>query len=91
MSGFRDNTSRQRYELDAPEGTTIAEYRDVGGARVLTHVESPEEARGKGYAATLMAAVVEDARTNGRKLRAACPYAVAYFKRHPEELRDIEA
>jgi len=90
MSAFRDNPARSRYELDAPEGVTFADYREVGAARVLTHVESPEEARGKGYAAALMAGIVADARANGHKLRAACPYAVAYFKRHPEEVAGIE-
>ena len=88
---FRDNATHNRYELDAPEGVTFADYRDVGGARVLVHVESPEAARGKGHAAALMAAIVNEARAGGRKLRAACPYAVAYFKRHPDDVRDIEA
>lgn len=91
MTAFRDNASRNRYELDAPEGVSFADYRDVGAARVLVHVETPEAARGKGYAAALMAAIVAEARENGRKVRAACPYAVAYFKRHPEDARDVEA
>jgi predicted GNAT family acetyltransferase len=91
MTAFRDNTARSRYELDAPEGVTFADYREVGSARVLVHVESPEEARGKGYAAALMAAIVGDARAKTYKLRAACPYAVAYFKRHPDDAADVEA
>lgn len=70
---------------------TFADYRDVAHARVLTHVESPEAARGKGYAAQLMAGIVAEARASGRKLRAACPYAVAYFARHPQDVADVKA
>jgi predicted GNAT family acetyltransferase len=89
MTTFHDNAVRQRYELDTPEGITFAEYRDVAHARVLTHFESPEAARGKGYAAQLMAEIVLEARAAGRKLRAACPYAVAYFARHPKDVADV--
>lgn len=91
MTTFRDNSARQRYELETSDGTTIAEYRDVAHARVLTHFESPEAARGKGYAAQLMAEIVTEARAAGRKLRAACPYAVAYFARHPKDVADVSA
>jgi len=84
MSGFRDNTDQHRYELDAPEGVSTAEYRDVDGVRAIMHVETPPEAQGKGYATKLMNEVVAEARANGRTLRASCPFAVAYFKRHAE-------
>ena len=33
MTSIRDNAEHHRYELDAPEGVTIAVYRDVGSAR----------------------------------------------------------
>lgn len=83
MDGFRDNAAAHRYEFDAPEGMSFADYRDIAGARVITHVETPVEARGKGYAKQLMDAVVEEARGSKRALRASCSYAVAYFRRHP--------
>ncbi|GIK47397.1 MAG: GNAT family N-acetyltransferase [Hyphomonadaceae bacterium] len=83
MDGFRDNAAEHRYEFDAPEGVSFADYRDVEGVRVILHVETPEAARGKGYAQQLMDAVVEQARKDGQRLRASCAYAVAYFRRHP--------
>jgi len=83
MDSFRDNAAAHRYEFDAPEGMSFAEYRDLAGVRVITHVETPVEARGKGYAQKLMDAVVAEARANKRPLRASCSYAVAYFRRHP--------
>lgn len=90
MSDFRDNESAHRYELDAPEGQSFADYRDIGGVRVILHVETPPEAQGHGYASKLMKAVVDEARGTGRKLRASCAFAVAYFKRHPDTA-DVQA
>lgn len=90
MSALRDNLSAHRYELDAPEGMSFADYRDVAGVRVIMHVETPAHARGRGYASKLMAEIVAKARGDGAKLRASCAFAVAYFKRHPDTA-DVQA
>lgn len=84
MSAFRDNTEHHRYELDAPEGDSFADYRDAGGVRQILHVETALEAQGRGYAAKLMDGIVAEARASGRKIRPFCSYARAYFARHPE-------
>jgi uncharacterized protein len=84
MTTFRDNDARHRYELDAPEGVSFADYKDVANVRAIMHVETPEAAQGHGYATKLMNEIVAEARASGRKLRASCPFAVAYLKRHPE-------
>jgi predicted GNAT family acetyltransferase len=78
---FRDNAAKHRYELDAPEGDSFAEYRDAGGARQILHVETAPEARGLGYAAKLMDEIVAEARESGRKITPFCSYARAYFAR----------
>lgn len=90
MSDFRDNAAQHQYELDAPEGQSFAAYRDISGVRVILHVETPIEARGRGYASKLMAAIVSEARQTNRRLRASCAFAVAYFKRHPDTA-DVQA
>jgi predicted GNAT family acetyltransferase len=82
MSKFRDNAGHHRYEFDAPEGDSFAEYRDVGGVRQILHVETAPEAQGRGYAAKLMDGIVEDARANGRRITPFCSYAQAYFARN---------
>lgn len=87
---FRDNADHHRYEFDADGFTSFADYRDVDGVRVILHVETPHEARGRGHASKLMAAVVEEARANAMKLRASCAFAVAYFRRHPKEVADVQ-
>jgi predicted GNAT family acetyltransferase len=84
MDSFRDNAAAGRYELDHEHGPSFAEYQDRGEARLIMHVETPDAARGKGYAAQLMAAVVESARAAGLKLVPRCSYAVAYFRRHQD-------
>jgi len=81
---FSDNAAAHRYELAEAEGVSFADYRDVAGVRVILHVETPAHARGRGYATKLMNGVVAEARESGRKLRASCAFAVAYFKRHAE-------
>jgi hypothetical protein len=86
---FRENAAAHRYELDADGFLSFADYRDVAGARVILHVETPEQGRGRGYASKLMAAVVEDAKARSLKLRASCAFAVAYFKRHPGEVAPV--
>jgi predicted GNAT family acetyltransferase len=90
MSDFRDNAAQHRYELDAPEGNSWADYRDVAGVRVILHVETPAIARGRGYASKLMTEIVGEARQTGRKLRASCAFAVAYFRRH-RDTADVQA
>jgi len=88
---FRDNTAEHRYEFIEDEFLSFADYRDIGAVRVIMHVETPHEARGRGYASKLMHAVVEEAKARGLKLRAGCAFAVAYFKRHPAEIEPVEA
>lgn len=83
MNAFRDNPAAHRYELDAPEGLSHADYRDVAGVRAILHVETAPAAQGRGYAQKLMDAIVADARAKKLPLRASCSYAVAYFRRHP--------
>jgi predicted GNAT family acetyltransferase len=90
MSALRDNTATHRYELDAPEGTSFADYRDVAGVRAIMHVETPAAAQGLGYASKLMGEIVAEARREGRKLRASCAFAAAYLKRHPDTA-DVQA
>lgn len=81
---FQDNAARRRYELIEDGFTSFADYRDVAGVRVIMHVETPDEAQGRGFAAKLMNNVVAHSRAGGPKLRASCSYAVAYFRRHPD-------
>jgi predicted GNAT family acetyltransferase len=55
-----------------------------GNARIADHTLVPPEIGGKGIAAALVDALVDDARNEGFKIVPACSYVAAQFKRHPE-------
>lgn len=51
----------------------------------ITHTGVQEAAEGQGIAGELVKRTAELARAEGKKIRPICSYAVAWFKRHPEE------
>lgn len=55
-----------------------------GGARVAEHTLVPTAIGGRGVAARLVEALVEDARTLGFAVVPQCSYVEAAFRRHPE-------
>jgi len=89
MDGFRDNVSEQRFELAQDGGVSWCEYRVTARGVLLTHVETPYDLRGRGHAASLMAAIVEHAREKRLKLQPLCWYAVAYLRRR--DVADVMA
>ncbi|HTT99003.1 MAG TPA: GNAT family N-acetyltransferase [Rhizomicrobium sp.] len=84
MSTVVDNEDARRFELEEDGYTTFATYRRTDDIVTIPHVESPPAARGKGTAARLMEGIAALARANGFKIVPTCPYAVVWFRRHPE-------
>jgi predicted GNAT family acetyltransferase len=60
-----------------------------GDVRRATHTIVPPPIGGRGVAARLVEAMIEDARSEGFKIDPVCSYVEAAFRRHPEwaELR----
>ena len=87
---FRDNAPRGRFELDVDGHTAFADYRRDGDRVSIDHVETPVALRGGGVAGALMRGVADQARRGGLKVTPICSYAVAWFRRHPDE-RDLLA
>lgn len=90
MSDFRDDTAEQRYEQDFadPSGEmrqVWADYADSGSGRAILHVEAADALRGSGAAGKFMQALADHARGQKTKLVPRCSYAVAWFKRHPDQ------
>jgi predicted GNAT family acetyltransferase len=54
------------------------------GARVAEHTLVPPKIGGRGVAAQLVEALVDDARAQGFKIVPQCSYVAAQFKRHGE-------
>jgi len=81
-----DDAARHRYELTENGLTAFADYRRRdNGVMVIPHVEAPVEMRGGGAAGRLMAGIAAHARAEGFKIVPSCPYASAWFARHPDE------
>lgn len=82
--GFRDNEAAHHFELTEQGLTAFASYRRAGDVVTIPHVEAPIPLRGKGTADRLMRAIVAEAREKKFKILPTCPYARAWFQRHPD-------
>ena len=78
------NVAQHRFEMQTEHGVAIAVYHDRGDSRVFTHTEVPPEDEGKGNAAHVVKAALDDTRRRGLKIVPACSYVVAFVRRHPE-------
>ena len=84
MSGVVDNSEHHRFELEEDGYLAFATYRRDGDRYAIPHVEAAPELRGKGTAGRLMDGIVALARERGFRIVPTCPYAIAWFKRHPD-------
>lgn len=90
MGQFRDNADQSRFEQTFADGAGVerlvfADYADDGSARAILHVEADPALRGGGAAGQFMQALVDHARDRGLRLIPLCGYAVAWFRRHPDQ------
>lgn len=80
-----NNESANRFELEENGELAIATYRRRGDVYVIPHVEAAMGLRGKGTAGRLMDGIAAMARAQGFKIHPSCPYAAAWFRRHPDQ------
>ncbi|MEP9352216.1 GNAT family N-acetyltransferase [Xanthobacter sp. KR7-65] len=59
-------------------------YRLADGTMIVTHTGVPRAFEGRGIAASLVRALIADARAQGRKITPLCSYVASQFRRHPE-------
>lgn len=90
MGDFRDEPEARRFieEFAAADGTehpVWADYAAQGHSRALLHVEADEALRGSGAAGRFMQHLADHARAEGLKLTPICGYAIAWFRRHPDQ------
>jgi hypothetical protein len=81
----RRNPDASRYEL-VEDGAVIgvADYREQAGTVVLPHTLIDPSRQGHGLGAELVAAVLDDLRSDGRKVVPACWYVREFVDGHPE-------
>ena len=88
MSEMKFIHERNRVYANNERGEMIAEvtFPDLpDGTVVIDHTFVDPLLRGHGAAASLMEEAYAEIKSQGRKTSATCPYAVAWFKKHPEK------
>lgn len=79
------NATIQRFETRAGDGPlSFLSYTFEGDCVVFDHTFVPDELRGRGIAAKLARAALEEARQRRWKVVPRCSYVAAFIKRHPE-------
>ncbi len=77
--------SNRIYAAD-PSGKIIAEvtFPTKHGISTINHTFVDDSLRGQGVAGELVRLAAEKILAEGNKIAATCPYAVVWFKKHPE-------
>lgn len=79
------NANFQRFETQAADGSLAFLNYTVAGDRItFEHTFVPEPLRGRGLAATLAGAALEEARQRHWTVVPRCSYVAGFIKRHPE-------
>jgi uncharacterized protein len=83
-NNVRDNTDRNRFELDANGHVAFSNYKRADGVLTILHTEVPKALEGQGIGSSLIRGVLDTARADRLKVKALCPFAKAYMDRHPD-------
>jgi predicted GNAT family acetyltransferase len=84
MSEVRNNTARNRFELDVDGHQAVAYYRMSPGVITFVHTEVPQELPGRGIGSQLIRGALEVVRAQGLKVVPQCPFVSAFMGKHPE-------
>lgn len=79
-------TKRDMIYATDPSGKIVAEvtFPTKGGISTINHTFVDDSLRGQGIAAELVKRAADKILSEGNKIAATCPYAVAWFEQHPE-------
>lgn len=81
---IRDNTARNRFEMDVGNAVAVVNYRLSLGVLMLTHTEVPQEREGQSLGSTIVRGVLQIARARGLKIVPACGFVSAFIRKNPE-------
>lgn len=76
------NQSQHRFELQFEGALAVCEYKEQGKAWHFTHTEVPESLRGKGIAARLASAALDEALAQGKTVVPLCSYISTFIARN---------
>ena len=78
------NDARSRYEgRHDGELVSLVDYVLRGDTMIVIHTGTEHRWRGKGYAAQVTQAALDDARTRGLHVVARCPFTADFISSHP--------
>lgn len=81
----RHNPDESRYELYVDSKLVgLADYRVVDDVVVFPHTEVHPAMQGRGLAARLVRAALDDVRETGRGVEARCSFVARFIQDHPE-------
>lgn len=80
---IRNNTTKNRFELEAEGKVAFTDYTLSEGAIELRHTEVPPELEGKGIGSALAKHSLDFAKANNLEAIVSCPFISKWQQRHP--------
>jgi uncharacterized protein len=84
MPDVVNNKAHHRYELAVDGHMAATHYTIADRVIAFVHTEVPPELGGKGIGSKLVKGALEQARAEGLKVVAQCPFVKAYIDKHAE-------
>lgn len=81
----RRNDAEERYEI-LVDGAVVGHLatKERPNAVILVHAETDPAMQGRGLAAQLVGAALDDLRARGKRVVVRCPYTRDFIDEHPE-------
>ena len=79
----RNDAQHQRFELETEGHKAFAYYRLEPGVITFIHTEVPPELGGRGIGSRLVKGALDEARRQGLKVVAQCPFVGGFIAKHP--------
>ena len=84
LSPVVHNAQEQRFEIQADGHVAFAHYFQEGDLTVFDHTYVPDAFRGRGVAATLVRAALEEARKRRWQIAPRCSFVAGFIERNPD-------
>ena len=83
------NIADNRIYMNDEKGNVIAEVTFPNLDDNIDHTFVDDSLRGQGIAAKLMLEVIDYAKSNNKKIKATCSYAVKWFEKNRDKYKDL--
>ena len=84
MNVIDHDQKARRFTTRVDGQQAVLDYTLADATMTITHTGVPSAIAGRGIAAELMSAALNVAHSAGWKVDAACSYAAAYLRKHPD-------